>query len=228
MLLSKCLLLVALVSLACCTHFRGGTISWTRTNSTSRVVNFRVVMHFFTGGVTPTSADLTLNFGNGAQYAPTASAYASNAVDGSGLIRTIIYTRSHTYSTLGTFGECCLCVEDVCNGTDTVWCARSGVHFVVLSPERCHQWRRQGFSPGGRREPGASAVHRQPRGDHSGPAKHVHQRVGQLLHFAHNAVVVVARVQLLHEQPVDGESARGADLWKSVWPKVRCWKARVQ
>ncbi len=90
-------LLLTIIAVSCATHFRGGTISWTRANSTSRVVVFNVVMHFFTGGVTPSAADLTLNFGNGATYAPTASSYALNSIDGTGLIRTIIYNKSHLF-----------------------------------------------------------------------------------------------------------------------------------
>ncbi len=98
------LILFVLFSMASATHFRGGTISWTRTSSSSRTVNFTVVMHFFIGGVFPSAAHIRLCYGNGACNSPNSSASFLNGTwDATGQIRTIQYRQTYTYGSSSSF-----------------------------------------------------------------------------------------------------------------------------
>jgi hypothetical protein len=99
----RIMLIVCLLFCQLCkaTHFRGGTISWTRTNATSRIVKFRVIMHFFTGGIFPRVADLTINYGDGTSNTPSSSTtFLNGTFDASGTIRTISYNDTHTYAAM--------------------------------------------------------------------------------------------------------------------------------
>merc|ERR1711991_759037 len=87
-----------LVSLSSASHFRGSTISWTRADASSLTVDFKVITHWYTGGISPRNADFRLVFGDGSpSFTPTSADFALDSVDGSGTIRTIIYYVTHTY-----------------------------------------------------------------------------------------------------------------------------------
>jgi len=90
-------------------HFRGGTITFSRPTGTSLEVEFEVVTHWYTGGINPRPQDLRINFGDEVVYSPSAENFLSDGIVGT--IRTIIYNATHTYPSLGLFiarvGSCC-------------------------------------------------------------------------------------------------------------------------
>ena len=100
----RVLILLALVALLEATHFRGGTVSWTRTSASNTTVTFSVIMHFFVGGVFPSASHMQLFFGDGTDFLPPSTTkFLNGTYDATSTVRTIIYDIAHTYPALQTF-----------------------------------------------------------------------------------------------------------------------------